>query len=68
MNDIINEDNLERDIVRGLMYYGNIPEKRAKELAWVNRAFVENEMYERQDEIIQEIVHLEKHKRQGYLK
>jgi hypothetical protein len=59
MNTIINEEELELDIVRGLMYYGNMTEKRAKELAWVNRAFVEEEMYERQDEVVREIIYLE---------
>lgn len=65
MNNIINDDELEKDIVRGLMYYGNMTETRAKELAWVNRAFVAEEMYERQDEVVRDIVQLEIHRKKG---
>lgn len=65
MNDILNEDVLQDDIVRGLMYYGNIPEKRAKELARLNLMFVAEEMYEAQDEVIRDIVHKESVRKKG---
>lgn len=59
MSDFIDEDALEKEITDGLVYYGKISEKRAKELAWLNNAFVANELYERLEEVLKDISDME---------
>lgn len=67
MNNIINESELQDDIAKGLMYYGRMTEKRAKELAWLNVTFVAEEMYEAQDAVVRDIAEKELQRKKGLL-